>query len=99
MWAMEKSYFEWRHKHPGRTEYAYLRLALQSRYPLNTGFPRSRLAVGADLDDAILEAVQLDFGDFVVQMLERLWVPLTPLRLETLPSRTSVQRRLRRLPT
>jgi len=69
MWAMEKSYFEWKHKYPARTEYAYLRLALQSRYPLNNGIPaiadRCR-----NLDDAILEAVRLDFGDFVVQMFE-----------------------------
>ena len=65
----EKSYFEWKHKYPGRTEYAYLRLALQSRYPPNNGVPaiadRCR-----NLDDAILEAVRLDFGEFVMQMFK-----------------------------
>ena len=30
---MERTYFELRHKYPGKDEYAYLRLALQSRYP------------------------------------------------------------------
>ena len=33
IWAMERTYFELRHKYPGKDEYAYLRLALLSRYP------------------------------------------------------------------
>jgi hypothetical protein len=33
VWAMERAYFEFRHKYPGKEEYAYLRLVLQSRYP------------------------------------------------------------------
>ncbi len=32
MWAMETSYFEFKSAHPGKEEYAYLRLALRSRY-------------------------------------------------------------------
>lgn len=69
MWAMEKSYFEWRHKYPGRDRQVYLRAALQSRYPLNKEIP----AIAGrcqNLDDAILEAVRLDFGEFVMQMFK-----------------------------
>lgn len=69
MWAMEKSYFEWRHKYPGRDHQVYVRAALQSRYPLNNEIP----AIAGrcqNLDDAILEAVRLDFGEFVTQMFK-----------------------------
>ena len=69
MWAMEKSYFEWKYKLPNSTEYAYLRLALQSRYPLRQDISEivSRCRT---LDDAILEAVRLDFGDFAARMFK-----------------------------
>lgn len=69
MWAMEKSYFEWNHKYPNKTEYAYLRLALQYCYPLNKKIPEIA-ARCSSLDDAIMEAVQIDFGDFVAQMFK-----------------------------
>lgn len=69
MWSIEKSYFEWKHKYPDKTEYAYLRLALQSRYPLNKDIPEIA-ARCRNLDDAIMEAVRLDFGDFVAQMFK-----------------------------
>src|SRR5579864_2248892 len=69
MWAMEKSYFEWKHKYPNRHDYVYLQMALQSRYPL-----RKEISAIAGrctgLDDAIIEAVRLDFGEFVARMFE-----------------------------
>jgi len=67
MWAMEKCYFVLRHHYPNLSEDAYLLLTLRSRYPLrrDVGEIASRCQ---NLDDAILEAVRLDFGDFVVQM-------------------------------
>lgn len=67
MWAMEKCYFDWKHRYPNRTEYAYLLLTLRSRYPLKSEVDEiaSRCQ---NLDDAIIEAVRLDFGDFVTQL-------------------------------
>jgi hypothetical protein len=61
MWAMERSYFEHMYKYPDRSEYAYIRLALQSRYPLRTDVPAIAERCSG-LDDAILAAVELDFG-------------------------------------
>jgi len=63
IWFMEKAYFDLRRNYPGRQEYAYLRLALQSRYPDKTDEQIQQLTSDcSNLDDAIVKAVALDFG-------------------------------------
>ncbi len=61
VWMMEKAYFEMRRRYPGKTEYAYLRLALQSRYPDRPDEVPLLAEKCRSLDDAITEAVALDF--------------------------------------
>ncbi len=66
MWAMEKAYFELRRRYPGKEEYAYLRLALQTRYPEKSGSEITELVSDCrSLDDAIVKAVGVDFGHHV----------------------------------
>lgn len=66
MWAMERAYFELRHKYPGKEEYAYLRLALRSRYLEKSEDEIRELVSGCrSLDDAIVAAVGVDFGQHV----------------------------------
>jgi hypothetical protein len=66
IWAMEKAYFELRHKYPDKEEYAYLRLALQSRYPDKPETEIHKLASECrSLDDAIVAAIEVDFGHHV----------------------------------
>ncbi len=63
---MEKAYFESRHKYPGKEEYAYLRLALQSRYPDKPETEIHELVSECrSLDDAIVAAIGVDFGHHV----------------------------------
>ena len=63
---MERAYFELRHKYPAKEEYAYFRLAFQSRYPDKSETEIHKLASGCrSLDDAILAAVAVDFGHHV----------------------------------
>jgi hypothetical protein len=70
VWAMEKAYFEFRRKYPGKSEYAYLRLSLQSRYPEKQGDELGKLLSSCkNLDDTILKAIQLDFGDQIAQQM------------------------------
>lgn len=76
MWMMEKAYFEYRHRYPGEDEYAYLRLALQSRYPRMPADDLTRhLSECPDLDALIVRAVDLDFDPAVAIHfnLEVLW--------------------------
>jgi len=70
IWAMEKAYFEFRRKYPGKEEYAYLRLALQSRYPgKKTEELVELLSECHNLDDVIVRAVAVDFGNTVAARL------------------------------
>ena len=66
MWSIEKAYFELRRKHPGRDECAYLFLALRSRY---LDKPEAAIHNAASkcrgLDEAIIVAVDIDFGNHV----------------------------------
>jgi tetratricopeptide (TPR) repeat protein len=66
MWSMERAYFESRRKYPDKDEYAYLFLALRSRY-LNKGEAAIHDAASKcrSLDDAIIAAVEIDFGNHV----------------------------------
>jgi hypothetical protein len=58
MWTVEKVYFQFRRKYPGRQEYAYLRLTLQSRYPEKSEAEIHELLTDCrNLDDAIVKAV------------------------------------------
>ena len=67
IWAIERAYFEFRRKHPGKSEYAYLRLALENRYPDKPSDQIHRLLSECrSLDDIIVKAVALDFDDSVV---------------------------------
>jgi Tfp pilus assembly protein PilF len=63
MWSVEKSYFEHRFRFPRRMEMAYLFYALRARYPEK---PEDQVWAMVrrctDLDDAIVEAVRVDFG-------------------------------------
>jgi hypothetical protein len=66
MWSMERAYFELRRKYPGRDEYAYLFLALRSRYPdKGEAAIHNAAAKCRSLDDAIIAAVEVDFGNHV----------------------------------
>jgi hypothetical protein len=66
IWAMERAYFEFRRKYPGKDEYAYLRLALESRYPDKpTEQIHTLLSECRSLDDIIVKAVALDFDQSV----------------------------------
>ncbi len=66
IWAMEKAYFDLRHRYPGREEYAYLRLALQSRYPEKSeAYIQELVSDCHSLDDAIVRAISLDFDRYV----------------------------------
>jgi hypothetical protein len=61
--AMERAYFELRHRYPGREEEAYLRLTLQTRYPeKHTAELEALVSDCRSLDDVIVKAVSLDFG-------------------------------------
>jgi hypothetical protein len=63
MWSIERAYFEFRRKYPGKDEYAYLFLALRSRYPDRSEDVIHTLASKClDLDDAIIAAIDVDFG-------------------------------------
>jgi primosomal protein N' len=65
IWAMERAYFELRRRYPGKEEYAYLRLTLQSRYP---GKPNEVVQLASechDLEDLIVKAIAMDFGHAV----------------------------------
>ncbi len=61
MWAMERAFFEYMYRYPDRNEYAYIRLALQARYPERADIPAITERCSG-LDDAIVAAVELDFG-------------------------------------
>ena len=66
MWAMERAYFEFRRKYSGKDEYAYFRLALESRYPDKpTEQIHELLSECRSLDDIIVKAVALDFDQSV----------------------------------
>jgi len=66
IWSMEKAYFDLRHRYPGREDHAYLRLALQSRYPeKGDTFIEKLLSDSQSLDDAIFQAIGVDFGSHV----------------------------------
>jgi len=65
VWVMERTYFELRHKYPGKDEYAYLRLTLQGRYPDKLDQIHQLASECRSLEDAIIKAVALDFGDHV----------------------------------
>ena len=70
IWAMEKVYFKFRRKYPGREEYVYLRLVLQSRYPeKKTGELVELLSDCHNLDDVIVRAVAVDFGNDVALLI------------------------------
>ena len=91
MWAMEKAYFEFKYAYPGKDEYAYLRFALQSRYPEKRTQEIADIAARCkSLEDAILEAVELDFG---VEVAEKFRLALWSLPL------CSVCRRYRAIST
>jgi hypothetical protein len=63
IWAMERSYFQFRRRYPGKEEYAYFRLTLQSRYPdKNTTELQELLSDCQSLDDVMVSAVAVDFG-------------------------------------
>lgn len=62
IWAMEKAYFDLRRRYPGKNEYAYLRMTLQSRYPDKAAEVKQMASECKSLDDAIVKAVALDFG-------------------------------------
>jgi hypothetical protein len=69
VWMMERTYFELRHKYPGKDEYAYLRLALQGRYPDKPDQIHQLASKCRSLEDAIIKAVALDFGDQVAGLV------------------------------
>ena len=57
---MEKAYFEVRRKFPDRDEYAYLRLALASRYAEKpSDYLEKQLSNCESLDDVIVKAVEI----------------------------------------
>lgn len=62
MWAMERAYFELRRRYPGKEEYAYIRLTLQSRYPDKPEQVVQLASECRDLEDAIVKALAMDFG-------------------------------------
>jgi hypothetical protein len=71
MWAMEKSFFEWKYRYPGKSDNFYLRRALWSRYPeKGNAFVADLAQRCRNLDDAILEAVRVDFGESVACKLK-----------------------------
>lgn len=62
LWAMEKAYFDFRRRFPGRDEHAYLRLVLQSRYPEKDSDQVSVLVSDCNnLEDIIVKAISVDF--------------------------------------
>jgi tetratricopeptide (TPR) repeat protein len=68
MWAIEKAYFEQKFRYPGRMEMAYLFLALRARYlekPEKQIWEIARRC--SHLDDAMVEAVRIDFGAEVAE--------------------------------
>jgi hypothetical protein len=68
MWAVEKSFFKWKYKHPGRPENFYLKMVLRTRYfekPDDFVFDIAQRC--RTLDDAIIEAVRVDFGESVAR--------------------------------
>ncbi|MBI3609175.1 MAG: hypothetical protein HY204_00530 [Nitrospirae bacterium] len=68
---MERAYFVFRRKFPAKEEYAYLRLALQSRYrEKSTDEICSLLSECKSLDDVIVKALQLDFGPAIALRTE-----------------------------
>jgi len=68
MWAVEKLFFKWRHKHPGRPENFYLKMVLRTRYLEKSDVFVFDLAQRCrTLDDAIIEAVRVDFGESVAR--------------------------------
>jgi len=75
MWAMEKEYFTARRKFPFKDEPVYLRLTFESRYPDKSVDEIVEMVNKCkNLDDAIEEAIRIDFGrdiawDFVLKVL------------------------------
>ncbi len=77
IWSMERAYFEFRRRFPGKGEHVYLHLALQSRYPdksaqeLKQAFDESH-----SLDDVMVHAVAFDFGHSVAARcrMDVLWL-------------------------
>ena len=68
LWAMEKAYFDFRHRFPGKEEYAYLRLALQSRYPEKDSTQLSALVSDCyHLEDVMVKAVSIDFSPTIAE--------------------------------
>lgn len=66
LWAMEKAYFDIRRSFPDREEYAYLRLALQTRYPEKDSKQMSELVSDChNLEDIIVKAISVDFSPSV----------------------------------
>ena len=61
--AMEKAYFDFRRRLPGKDEPAYLRLAFQSRYPEKDSNQVSALVSDChNLEDIMVKAISVDFS-------------------------------------
>ncbi len=66
IWSMEKAYFDLRRKYPAREEASYVKGSLLSRYPDRPAGQIHEIAGRCScLEDAIYEAVRLDFGDSI----------------------------------
>lgn len=63
LWAMEKAYFDFRRRFPGKEEHAYLRLALQSRYPEKDSDEVCTLVSDChNLEDVMVKALSVDLS-------------------------------------
>jgi hypothetical protein len=66
VWSMEKAYFKLRRKYPVKEEVVYIKGSLLSRYPDRPASQINEIARGCTcIEDAIFEAVRLDFGDSI----------------------------------